>query len=101
MVRGSPIVDAPPVDGALLAPQNAEVTAVGDLLQGDSLPLSKLGPVIPRAPQCIPSRAAWLQIPLYQTHPQVRGRSWRLINIKLQPLAFCCQGLTAQSKLSL
>jgi hypothetical protein len=27
------LVDAPP-DGALLAPQNAEVTAVGDLLQG-------------------------------------------------------------------
>jgi hypothetical protein len=96
MVRGSPIVDAPPVDRALLAPQKRRSYSRWRFAaRGDSLPpppLSKLGPVIPRAPQCIPSRAAWLQIPLYQTHPQVRGRSWRLINAKVTAVGVLLPG---------
>jgi hypothetical protein len=75
MVRGSPIVDAPPVDRRSGA-SNAEVTAVGDAGQTHCSPEQT---VIPRAPgQCIPSRAVLTDTP-YQTHPQVRGRSWRLI----------------------
>jgi hypothetical protein len=77
MVRGSPSRRTSSRWGASGASKR-RVTAVGDLLQGDSLPLSKLGPVIP---QCIPRRHGKFSLDtLYQTWV----RLWRLINIKLQ-----------------
>jgi hypothetical protein len=95
MVRGS-LVDTSSRWG-LLAPQNAEVTAVGDLLQGRlTAPPEQTGPrdtqssTMHTEPRVVTDT--------YQTHPQVRGRSWRLINIVT---AVLLPGrLTAQSKLS-
>jgi hypothetical protein len=55
-------------------------------------PLTEPGQRILGASQRLPSRAAWFEIALYQTHLVCRGRLWRLKNADVRTTLVLVQG---------
>jgi hypothetical protein len=74
------------------------VTAVGDLLQGDSLPLSKLGPVTQSSTMHTEPRGMVTDTPISDASP---GKRALLAPHKHSYSRWRCRGGGSQSKLSL
>jgi hypothetical protein len=80
----------PPVDGALLAPQKPKLQPLAICCRRLTAP-EQTGPRDTQSSQCIPTARHGYRYPISDASPGKRALL-ALINIKLQPLAFCCQG---------